>query len=131
MTGKASWGVAGTVRRPLSVHQVKYHAHELQRSYASDHVRKLVGPLFDAQVEPKPHQIDAALSACQMPFLDGLILADEVGLGMCSTRKEALRWSQRAGEEEDCTRSDRIKMREDIDRDLAALALAKLGDALT
>jgi hypothetical protein len=32
-------------------------------------------------VEPKPHQIDAALFALQTPFLPGVILADEVGLG--------------------------------------------------
>lgn len=62
-------------------HQAKYFAHELQRSYANDHVGKLAGLLFDAQVEPKPHQIDAALFALQTPFLKGVILADEVGLG--------------------------------------------------
>ena len=65
----------------LSNHQSKYFAHELQRSYANDHVGKLAGLLFDAQVEPKPHQIDAALFVLQTPFLPGVILADEVGLG--------------------------------------------------
>lgn len=65
----------------LTDHQAKYFAHELQRSYANDHVGKLAGLLFDAQVEPKPHQIDAALFALQTPFLPGVILADEVGLG--------------------------------------------------
>lgn len=65
----------------LSTYQAKYYAYELQRSYANDHVGKLAGLLFDAQVEPKPHQIDAALFALQTPFLPGVILADEVGLG--------------------------------------------------
>ncbi|MBN9177371.1 MAG: DEAD/DEAH box helicase family protein [Microbacterium sp.] len=65
----------------LTDYQAKYFAHELQRSYASDHVGKLAGLLFDAQVEPKPHQIDAALFALQTPYLPGVILADEVGLG--------------------------------------------------
>lgn len=65
----------------LSDYQAKLYAHELDRSYASDHVGKLAGLLFDAQVEPKPHQVDAALFALQTPFLDGVILADEVGLG--------------------------------------------------
>jgi hypothetical protein len=65
----------------LSNYQAKLYAHELDRSYASDHVGKLAGLLFDAQVEPKPHQIDAALFALKTPFLDGVILADEVGLG--------------------------------------------------
>ncbi|WP_375399955.1 SNF2-related protein [uncultured Amnibacterium sp.] len=66
---------------PITDYQAKYYAHELQRSYANDHVGKLAGLLFDAQVEPKPHQIDAALFALQTPFLPGVILADEVGLG--------------------------------------------------
>ncbi|NUL46469.1 DEAD/DEAH box helicase [Cellulosimicrobium funkei] len=65
----------------LTDYQSKYLAYELQRSYANDHVGKLAGLLFDAQVEPKPHQIDAALFALQTPFLPGVILADEVGLG--------------------------------------------------
>jgi ERCC4-related helicase len=65
----------------INEYQAKYYAHELQRSYANDHVGKLAGLLFDAQVEPKPHQIDAALFALQTPFLPGVILADEVGLG--------------------------------------------------
>lgn len=65
----------------ITDYQSKYFSHELQRSYANDHVGKLAGLLFDAQVEPKPHQIDAALFALQTPFLKGVILADEVGLG--------------------------------------------------
>lgn len=67
--------------KDISDYQSKYYAHELRRSYANDHVGKLAGLLFDAQVEPKPHQIDAALFALQTPFLKGVILADEVGLG--------------------------------------------------
>ena len=65
----------------LTNYQAKLYAHELDRSYASDHVGKLAGLLFDAQVEPKPHQVDAALFALQTPFTKGVILADEVGLG--------------------------------------------------
>lgn len=65
----------------LSDYQAKLYAHELDRSYASDHVGKLAGLLFDAQVEPKPHQVDAALFALRTPFTRGVILADEVGLG--------------------------------------------------
>lgn len=65
----------------LTAYQAKYYAHELLRSYSNDHVGKLAGLLFDAQVEPKPHQIDAALFALQTPYLPGVILADEVGLG--------------------------------------------------
>lgn len=71
----------GVLMEALTAYQAKYYAHELQRSYANDHVGKLAGLLFDAQVEPKPHQINAALFALQTPFLPGVILADEVGLG--------------------------------------------------
>ncbi len=66
---------------PLTAHQAKFYAHQLERSYASDHVGRLAGLLFDAQVEPKPHQIDAALFALQASTSPGVILADEVGLG--------------------------------------------------
>lgn len=65
----------------ISAHQAKFYAHQLERSYASDHVGKLAGLLFDAQVEPKPHQIDAALFALQASTSRGVVLADEVGLG--------------------------------------------------
>lgn len=65
----------------LSNHQAKYYAHELERSYSNDHVGKLAGLLFDAQVEPKPHQIDAALFALKGNATRGVVLADEVGLG--------------------------------------------------
>lgn len=66
---------------PLTAYQAKFYAHQLERSYASDHVGKLAGLLFDAQVEPKPHQIDAALFALQASGSRGVVLADEVGLG--------------------------------------------------
>jgi SNF2 family DNA or RNA helicase len=65
----------------LNEYQSKFYGYELERNYASDHVGRLAGLLFDAQVEPKPHQIDAALFALQTPYLPGVILADEVGLG--------------------------------------------------
>lgn len=65
----------------LTDYQAKFYAYELDRSYASDHVGRLAGLLFDAQVEPKPHQVDAALFALDASFTKGVILADEVGLG--------------------------------------------------
>ena len=72
---------SGATPSLINAYQSKYYAHELLRSYSNDHVGKLAGLLFDAQVEPKPHQIDAALFALQTPYLPGVILADEVGLG--------------------------------------------------
>ena len=64
-----------------SDYQSKYVAHELDRVFANDDVAKISGLLFDAQITPQPHQIDAALFALNTPFLKGVILADEVGLG--------------------------------------------------
>lgn len=37
--------------------------------------------LSTARVETKPHQVDAALFALHSPLSNGVILADEVGLG--------------------------------------------------
>lgn len=64
-----------------SDYQAKYIVHELERVYANDDVAKLSGLMFDAQITPTPHQIDAALFALDSPNTRGVILADEVGLG--------------------------------------------------
>ena len=42
---------------------------------------RIAGTLHDAQVDVNPHQVDAALFAFKSPLQDGVILADEVGLG--------------------------------------------------
>jgi hypothetical protein len=42
---------------------------------------RLSTALFDAAVDLNPHQIEAALFALQSPLSNGVILADEVGLG--------------------------------------------------
>ncbi|MEO7905261.1 MAG: SNF2-related protein, partial [Candidatus Saccharimonadales bacterium] len=64
-----------------SDYQAKYVVHELERVYANDDVAKLSGLMFDAQITPTPHQIDAALFALDSPNTRGIIMADEVGLG--------------------------------------------------
>lgn len=64
-----------------SDYQAKYVVHELERVYANDDVAKLSGLMFDAQIMPTPHQIDAALFALDSPNTRGIIMADEVGLG--------------------------------------------------
>lgn len=64
-----------------SDYQAKFIAHELERVYANDDVAKLSGLMFDAQITPAPHQIDAALFALDSPNTRGVIMADEVGLG--------------------------------------------------
>lgn len=64
-----------------SDYQAKYIVHELERVYANDDVAKLSGLMFDAQITPTPHQVDAALFALNSPNTKGIIMADEVGLG--------------------------------------------------
>lgn len=64
-----------------SDYQAKYVVHELERVYANDDVAKLSGLMFDAQIVPAPHQVDAALFALNSPNTRGVIMADEVGLG--------------------------------------------------
>lgn len=65
----------------LTPHQAKYFASVLTRKTASNDQEKLMSIIMDAQVEPKPHQIEAANFAFRSPFSKGAILADEVGLG--------------------------------------------------
>ncbi|MCU0920979.1 MAG: SNF2-related protein [Burkholderiaceae bacterium] len=44
-------------------------------------MESLASTLVDAQADLDPHQVEAALFACQSPLAKGLILADGVGLG--------------------------------------------------
>jgi len=59
----------------------QFFAWELTRRAATDSVESLGSTLVDAQVDLNPHQVEAALFACQNPLSRGVILADEVGLG--------------------------------------------------
>ena len=68
-------------RRLLTPHQCQYVAWLLTRRAPSDSVESLASTLVDSQVDLHPHQVDAALFACQNPLSRGVILADEVGLG--------------------------------------------------
>ena len=65
----------------ISAHHAKYYAHELIRRHAADGVDRLSQSLFDASVDLNPHQIEAALFALRNPLQEGVLLADEVGLG--------------------------------------------------
>ena len=65
----------------ITKYQAKYFANLLTRKTPSNDREKLIRTILDAQVEPKPHQIDAAVFAFRSPFTNGAILADEVGLG--------------------------------------------------
>lgn len=65
----------------ITDYHAKYFAHELSKRCPSDSIQKLMVSLADAQVDLNPHQVDASLFAFRSPFSQGVILADEVGLG--------------------------------------------------
>ena len=65
----------------ISAYHAKYYAHELTRRHAAEGVDRLSQSLFDASVDLNPHQIEAALFALRNPLQEGVLLADEVGLG--------------------------------------------------
>lgn len=65
----------------ISAYHAKYYAHELTRRHTADGVDRLSQSLFDASVDLNPHQIEAALFAMRNPLQEGVLLADEVGLG--------------------------------------------------
>lgn len=65
----------------ITSYHAKYYAHELTKRHAADGVDRLSQSLFDASVDLNPHQIEAALFALRNPLQQGVLLADEVGLG--------------------------------------------------
>lgn len=65
----------------MTAYHAKYFAHEITRQAPPGAVDQLSMSLFDASVDLNPHQIEAALFALQSPLSEGVILADEVGLG--------------------------------------------------
>ncbi|MCA9406972.1 MAG: DEAD/DEAH box helicase, partial [Candidatus Omnitrophica bacterium] len=68
-------------KQMLTDYHAKYFAYELTKQCPSDSIQKLMISLADAQVDVNPHQVDAALFSFRSPFSNGVILADEVGLG--------------------------------------------------
>ena len=65
----------------ITPYQSQYYAWQLTRRAAADSVEALASTLVNSQVDLNPHQVEAALFACQNPLSRGVILADEVGLG--------------------------------------------------
>lgn len=55
----------------ITAHHAKYFAHQLTKQLSTDNPEKFALTLLDAQVELKPHQVDAALFAFQSPFSKG------------------------------------------------------------
>jgi hypothetical protein len=65
----------------LTPHQAKYIAHDLTLQHAGGGLDRLSQALFNASVDLNPHQIEAAVFALRSPLSQGVMLADEVGLG--------------------------------------------------
>lgn len=59
----------------------KYFATQLTLKRPSNSIDSLASSLAGAKVDLNPHQIDAALFAFNSPISNGVLLADEVGLG--------------------------------------------------
>ena len=64
-----------------TAYHAKYFANDLTIQKPLDGIERISRSLFDACVDLNPHQIDAALFALRSPLSNGVILADEVGLG--------------------------------------------------
>jgi hypothetical protein len=65
----------------LTAHQAKYIAHDLTLQHSGGGIDRLSQALFNASVDLNPHQIEAAVFALHSPLSNGVLLADEVGLG--------------------------------------------------
>lgn len=66
----------------ITAYHARYFANSITCRYANnENDKRLSQSLFDAKVELNPHQIDAALFALKNPIQQGVLLADEVGLG--------------------------------------------------
>lgn len=61
--------------------KAKYWALEVLSSSNNSDISNISGSLETSRIDLNPHQIEAALFALQSPISQGVILADEVGLG--------------------------------------------------
>lgn len=65
----------------LNAFQSKYIAHKLTALDKNSQLSVISQGLMDAQVDLTPHQLEAASFALKNPLSNGVLLADEVGLG--------------------------------------------------
>ena len=61
--------------------KAKYWALEVLTSSNQSDIGNISGSLGTSKIDLNPHQIEAALFALKSPISQGVILADEVGLG--------------------------------------------------
>ena len=58
-----------------------YYAHKLILKNNSTSTEKLVRAIMNSEIDLLPHQIEAALFFSASPLSEGVLIADEVGLG--------------------------------------------------
>ena len=75
----------------------QYWAHALSLRGSGGNIESLSRSIASARVDLNPHQIDAAMFALRSPLSNGVILADEVGLGKTIEAGIVLsqRWAER------------------------------------
>ena len=66
---------------PYTTHQIKFFAEQLMLKRPQHSIDGLASAMSGVKVDLNPHQVDAALFALQSPLSNGVLLADEVGLG--------------------------------------------------
>ncbi|MET0064036.1 MAG: SNF2-related protein [Candidatus Thiodiazotropha endolucinida] len=64
----------------MTAYHAKLYANQLSKR-GGEGIERLGQSLFDACVDLNPHQVEAALFALRSPVSEGVLLADEVGLG--------------------------------------------------
>jgi len=62
-------------------HQIRFFAEQLLLKHPQATIDGLTSAMSGVKVDLNPHQVDAAPFAVQSPLSDGVLLADEVGLG--------------------------------------------------
>ena len=79
----------------FTTYQSGYLAHRLQLEGGEE--ESLTQTIAGAKVDMNPHQVDAAMFALASPLSNGVILADEVGLGKTieASLVMAQRWAER------------------------------------
>jgi len=64
----------------ITDYHAKYFAHDLVK-LGNDGLQRISQSLFNSSVDLNPHQVEGALFALRSPISNGVLLADEVGLG--------------------------------------------------
>ena len=62
-------------------HQIRYLAEQIKLKRPDNSIDGLASAMSGVKVDLNPHQVDATLFSLHSPLSNGVILADEVGLG--------------------------------------------------